>query len=38
MSEATITHAPSPELIVSLRGISTRFGRKVVHEGLDLDI
>ena len=38
MSEATITHAPGPELIVSLRGISTRFGRKVVHEGLDLDI
>lgn len=38
MSEATITHVPGPEHIVSLRGISTRFGRKVVHEGLDLDI
>ena len=38
MSEAPIKHAPGRKLIVSLRGISTRFGRKVVHEGLDLDI
>lgn len=28
----------SPDLIVSMRGIGTRFGRNVVHEGLDLDI
>ena len=38
MSEAPITPAPGLEFIISMRGISTRFGRKVVHEGLDLAV
>ena len=28
----------APDVVVSLRGIMTRFGHNVVHEGLDLDI
>lgn len=30
--------ASSPAAVVSLRGITTRFGRNVVHEELDLDV
>lgn len=30
--------ASSPATVVSLRGITTRFGRNVVHEELDLDV
>ena len=27
-----------PEAVISLRGVSTRFGQHVVHEGLDLEV
>jgi phospholipid/cholesterol/gamma-HCH transport system ATP-binding protein len=34
------THAamPAPELVIDARGIVTRFGKQVVHNGLDLQI
>jgi phospholipid/cholesterol/gamma-HCH transport system ATP-binding protein len=29
---------PAPELVIDVRGIVTRFGKQVVHDGLDLQI
>ncbi len=30
--------APAPEAVIELRGVSTRFGDHVVHDGLDLEV
>ncbi len=36
--ESPITNRSDREAIVSVRGLSNRFGAQVVHEGLDLDV
>ena len=38
LGEGTIGVAAAPETVIELRGVSTRFGNHVVHDGLDLEV